>query len=203
MTAHHCHAAGCAEPCAPRLFACPDHWRALPAPFKAAIRREYRAGQERTKTPSLSYLAVQRFAVATLAFRPLDERAARMAAPYLIEAEIWRDEAIAGGAPDPFAGLPGARPHQPLDGNKAWAMVRALRLEAAEQVRAEGIAASVIKVALEVVEVGTLPRHKCSLICDRLLADAGLLERWRVDFAVDPDTRGCSATVTRRRPVAP
>ncbi len=133
MTAHHCHAAGCDRPCAPRLFACADHWRELPEPYKAAIRREYRKGQERTKTPSLRYLAVQRAAVAALAFRPNDEAAARRAAAPLLEAEIWRDDAIAGGHGDPLEGLPGVKPHRPIDHARAWEIVWKLRREAREQ----------------------------------------------------------------------
>lgn len=127
---HRCHAHGCARPCAPRLFACPAHWRALPEPYKAAIRREYVRGQEITKTPSLRYLAVQRAAVGALAFRPDDEAAARAAAPYVVEAEIWRQEAIAAGEGDPLAGLPGVRGYEPIDEAKAWALVHELRAAA-------------------------------------------------------------------------
>lgn len=132
MSVHYCHAASCSERCAPRLFACPAHWRALPQILKDAIHREYRKGQEITKTPSVRYLAVQRRAVGVLAFRPADERAARASAPYFVEAEIWRRRAVDAGHGDPLAGLPGgpAEPIAGLDEARSWALIKALRAEA-------------------------------------------------------------------------
>lgn len=124
---HRCHAHGCDRRVPPRLFVCASHWRALPEPFKAAIWREYRPGQEVRKDPSPRYLAVQRAAVGRLAFRPGDEGAARVAAGYFAEAEIWRQEAIDAGGSDPLAGLPGIPPHVRIDPAKAWAIVRELR----------------------------------------------------------------------------
>ena len=112
---HHCHAYGCANACAPKLFACPDHWRALPQPFKAAIRREYVPGQERRKDPTARYCAVQRAAVAALAFRPNDERAARAAAVPYLESQVWRQRAIDAGLGDPLLGLPNYKAHEPVD----------------------------------------------------------------------------------------
>jgi hypothetical protein len=105
VSGHLCHAHGCKIEIAPRLLMCPRHWFALPGKLRAAIWREYRPGQERDKGPSLRYMAVQRRAIGTLVFRPHDEEAARLAAPYLLEAEAFRQAAIEAGQGDPLEGL--------------------------------------------------------------------------------------------------
>lgn len=87
------------------MFACKPHWFSLPKPMRDAIWREYRPGQERDKQPSLRYLAVQRCAVGMMAFKPHDEEAARIAAPYMIEAMTYQAKAIEAGLGDPLAGL--------------------------------------------------------------------------------------------------
>lgn len=102
---HHCHAHGCNKKVPPAMFACKSHWYALRKPMRDAIWREYRNGQEIDKKPSYRYMAVQRLAVAELAFKPHDEEAARIAAGYLAEAERWRFAAIYDGQGDPLAGL--------------------------------------------------------------------------------------------------
>ncbi len=71
-----------------------SHWFALPKPLRDAIWREYRPGQEHDKKPSARYLAVQRRAIGAL-----------LAAPYLLESEIWRREAIEAGDGDPLEGI--------------------------------------------------------------------------------------------------
>lgn len=84
---------------------CPRHWRTLRPIIKSAIWREYRVGQEHDKKPSARYMAVQRRAIAELAFKPHDEQAARDATPYIISSERWRLIAIAKGEGDPLAGI--------------------------------------------------------------------------------------------------
>lgn len=102
---HTCHAPDCKAPVPPRMFACKPHWFSLSQALRDAIWREYRPGQERTKQPSLRYLAVQQLACSYLAFRPNDEGAARRALPYLEAAIGFRNLAIAEGLGDPLAGL--------------------------------------------------------------------------------------------------
>jgi hypothetical protein len=87
------------------MFACKTHWYALRPALRDAIWREYRRGQEVDKNPSIRYLAVQRRAVAELAFKPHDEEAARVAAPYFLESEVCRRQAIARGLGDPLEGI--------------------------------------------------------------------------------------------------
>lgn len=50
-------------------------------------------------------MAVQRRAIAELAFKPHDEQAAMDATPYIISSERWRLIAIAKGEGDPLAGI--------------------------------------------------------------------------------------------------
>ena len=76
---HACHAHGCTTPVPPAMFMCRRHWHSLRKPLRDAIWREYRSGQEPTKDPSPRYLAVQRLAIAEVAFKPHDEEAARVA----------------------------------------------------------------------------------------------------------------------------
>lgn len=69
MTAHTCHAEGCNTTVPPRMFMCRTHWFALPKSYQDAIWATYRPGQERTKDPSLEYLAAAGNAVNYLAGR--------------------------------------------------------------------------------------------------------------------------------------
>ena len=100
--AHACHAHACQAEVPPAKFMCRRHWYALPKHLRDTIWREYRPGQENDKRPSLRYMAVQRRAVGELAFKPFDEEAARTAAPYLLEAESFREAAIKAGLGDPL-----------------------------------------------------------------------------------------------------
>ena len=102
---HECHAHGCTKQVPPALFMCKQHWFALRKPLRDAIWREYRPGQEVDKQPSARYVAVQRRAVAELAFKPNDEEAAMISASYLQESEKWRAKAILDGDGDPIEGL--------------------------------------------------------------------------------------------------
>jgi hypothetical protein len=87
------------------MFMCRRHWSKLPRNVQAAIWREYRAGQEIDKRPSLAYLAVWNFAVGYEIFRPNDEDAARTCAGYLQKALVYADQVQRNGRPDPLAGL--------------------------------------------------------------------------------------------------
>lgn len=132
---HHCHAHGCRRVVPPRKFVCPHHWARLTFGLKAAILQEYRTGQEKTKTPTVRYLAVQRYAVGYLAFA--DFKSPIYAAPYLAESQIWRVEAIEAGQGDPLQGvkphLPGApdtpepAPFTHAQASEAWQVVYKLR----------------------------------------------------------------------------
>ena len=102
---HTCHAPGCDRKVPPRMFACREHWAALPREYQVAIWREYRPGQERDKDPSARYMAVQTLARALLAFKPYDEAAAKLTAELTLDANVWRTRAVREGAGDPFAGL--------------------------------------------------------------------------------------------------
>lgn len=102
---HRCHAHDCNVATAARTFACRRHWRAIRPELRAAIWREYRAGQERDKRPSLRYLAVTNLALAELVFRPHSETAAGFAVPYFTRALFARSRAITKGFGDPLEGL--------------------------------------------------------------------------------------------------
>lgn len=102
---HRCHAHACRAQVPPRMFMCAPHWRRVRPELRAAIWREYRAGQERRQDPSLRYLAVASLAISEVAFRRNDERAARAALPYLERAHRARARSIAAGHGDPLDGL--------------------------------------------------------------------------------------------------
>ncbi len=106
---HHCHAHGCEVAVPPKMFMCRSHWYSLRKPLRDAIWREYRPGQENDKQASARYLAVQRRAVAEVAFKPNDEAAATVSAGYLFESEKLRAVAMAQGHGDPLAFLGQAR----------------------------------------------------------------------------------------------
>lgn len=129
---HTCHAHGCKSRVPPSKFVCLRHWKALPKALQVAIWREYQAGQERTKTPSHRYMAVQQRSVGVLAFKPNDEAAARASAPYLINAEIWRLRCVHGGMGDPLASLPGGTPEpdMTIDVAAAQQVIGKIRAEA-------------------------------------------------------------------------
>ncbi len=89
---------------ASKLF-CAPHWFQTRPELRRAVWREYSNGQERTKTPSMRYLAVQRLAVAELAFKPHDEQAAAVAGGIILQGERFRRRAIENGQGDPWVGL--------------------------------------------------------------------------------------------------
>ena len=87
------------------MMMCRIHWFALRKPLRDAVWREYKNGQEISKTPTARYMAVQQRAVGELAFKPNNEKAAHAAAPYLLNSEKWRQRAIEKGHGDPLEGL--------------------------------------------------------------------------------------------------
>jgi len=95
------------------MFMCRGHWFALRKTMRDAIWREYRPGQENDKAASARYMAVQRLAVAEVAFKPNDEAAALVATAYVVESEKWRRLAIDGGAGDPLVSLIARAPMLP------------------------------------------------------------------------------------------
>lgn len=115
--------------------------------------------------------------------------ATRRAAPYLIEAEIWRDEAIAGGATDPLADLPGVKPHQPIDHARAWEIVWQLRREVREQDRALAIAAGVFR--RELAAGARYSREDLARVDaePRSTLEAEGLGRWRLHLEPDDAAR--------------
>lgn len=102
---HACHAHGCSRQVPPRMFMCRDHWRRLPRKFKNAIWREYRPGQERSKTPTARYMAVQQMAIGTIAFRPNDEAEAQISGDYVLRAMMFARMAMDDGDGNPLDGL--------------------------------------------------------------------------------------------------
>ncbi len=121
-----CHAHGCYTAVPPKMFMCKPHWFMLPADLRDAIWREYRPGQEITKNPSPRYMAVQKLAVARVAFKPNDKCSTcgeadnstfrsslcsdawhvtgerRVMTQYLLDAKQWRAAAIKEGLGDPL-----------------------------------------------------------------------------------------------------
>jgi hypothetical protein len=65
--AHLCHARNCEQPVPPRMLMCARHWRMVPKELQTAVWREYRPGQEISKTPTAAYLAVMVEAIAAVA----------------------------------------------------------------------------------------------------------------------------------------
>lgn len=60
MTAHLCHAEGCAKRVPPKMFACLPHWRMVPGWLQRALWKVYQPGQEGGRAPvTLLYMAVQ------------------------------------------------------------------------------------------------------------------------------------------------
>lgn len=97
---HLCHAVACKKEISPRLFVCPKHWRKLHKVFQDAIWREYKTGQEVSKTPTNRYIAVQRGAISLLATIDGYTQEAEMSRAHC---DLWRTfcrEQNGGG--DPF-----------------------------------------------------------------------------------------------------
>jgi hypothetical protein len=96
---HLCHAEGCNRKIHPSKFVCRIHWAKLPQVFKSAIWREYRQGQEVSKTPTSRYIAVQRGAVSVLARIDGLSQASEEARGHC---DLWRTFCRDGQGGDPF-----------------------------------------------------------------------------------------------------
>jgi hypothetical protein len=57
---HTCHWPGCNRQVPPAMWGCKPHWFALPPGLRAEVFRNFRPGQEVTKTPSREYVEVAR-----------------------------------------------------------------------------------------------------------------------------------------------
>jgi hypothetical protein len=57
---HGCHWPGCERQVPPAMWGCKEHWFKLPKELRDKIWRTYRAGQERTLTPSADYVTAAR-----------------------------------------------------------------------------------------------------------------------------------------------
>ena len=53
---HTCHWPGCRKQVPPALWGCKKHWYMLPANIRSLIWAAYKPGQEKTMTPSVSYI---------------------------------------------------------------------------------------------------------------------------------------------------
>lgn len=60
VSRHTCHWPGCERAVPPAMWGCKEHWFKLPKPLRDQVWKEYRPGQEITKTPSARYLIVAR-----------------------------------------------------------------------------------------------------------------------------------------------
>ncbi len=69
MSAHLCHAKGCAREVPPARLMCKPHWWMVPQELRIAVRREYVPGQERRKDPTVAYLEAAAAAIEAVAFK--------------------------------------------------------------------------------------------------------------------------------------
>lgn len=53
---HKCHWPDCPKEVPPKIWGCGPHWFKLPRVLRLRIWKEYRPGQEITKTPSAGYI---------------------------------------------------------------------------------------------------------------------------------------------------
>lgn len=67
MSAHTCHADGCARAVPPRMFMCRPHWHAVPEELRAELLGAYVSGQEIRKDPSAAWLDVAFRCIAAVA----------------------------------------------------------------------------------------------------------------------------------------
>lgn len=54
--AHHCHALNCPTAVPPRMHMCKRHWSMVPRALQRALWDAYKPGQERSMSPSPTYL---------------------------------------------------------------------------------------------------------------------------------------------------
>lgn len=65
---HTCHWDGCEKQCPPAMWGCSQHWFTLPKFLRDQVWKEYRPGQEITKTPSTGYLIVAKMVQVWISF---------------------------------------------------------------------------------------------------------------------------------------
>lgn len=75
MSAHHCHAKGCARRVPPEMLMCKPHWGMVPAPMQMSVWAHYRVGQCVDKKPSREWLAAADTAIAHVANQEREARA--------------------------------------------------------------------------------------------------------------------------------
>ncbi len=101
-----CRAHGCKTPILPHDFMCRDHWTAVrPALRRAVLAASVRGQEEDDSRYTARYMAVTQRAIAELVATPNDEASARVAGPYIMASERWRQIAIDRGEGDPLADL--------------------------------------------------------------------------------------------------
>lgn len=61
--AHICHAIGCTSKIDPSLLMCRKHWQKVPLYLKLEVKRNYKKGQEVSKTPTPQYLEAMKAAI--------------------------------------------------------------------------------------------------------------------------------------------
>lgn len=66
---HRCHAEGCNSQIPPKLLMCRNHWFMVSPDTRRAVWREYRPGQETSKTPTDEYMVVMRQAIDEVAHK--------------------------------------------------------------------------------------------------------------------------------------
>lgn len=78
---HTCHWPGCTRRVPPARWGCRPHWYRLPLRLRNLIWREYRPGQEVTKTPSREYIAAAKEVQAWIAEHTASRSADAEASP--------------------------------------------------------------------------------------------------------------------------
>ena len=65
---HRCHWPECPKEVPPKMWGCSAHWFKLPPFLRSLIWKEYRPGQEISKTPSAAYIATAKAVQAWIHF---------------------------------------------------------------------------------------------------------------------------------------
>jgi hypothetical protein len=75
VSAHHCHAKECTEPCPPKHLMCAKHWRMVPQELQQQVWASYRPGQELDKRPSEAWMFAAKAAILAVFQREQEHRA--------------------------------------------------------------------------------------------------------------------------------
>lgn len=105
-----CGAHNCQTEVREDLWICSGHYWALKDNLRSALLRE----KQHEKTNKYRYVAVQQRIIGELIFKPYDAEAAKIAAPYFITSEYWRQHAIDAGEGDPIGDVPGLTKNEPM-----------------------------------------------------------------------------------------